>query len=582
MAQCPVNIDFETGTYSNWIYYRGSVAAGPVYTLTSSTTPTPGMHQLTSGSGTDYYGGFPIVSPGGGLYSFKLGHDTINAPAYKARYYVHVPSGGGIYSLIYRYAVVLEWPSTGHVPSTMPRMHVTAVDSATGTAIPCDDYLYVSNGSIPGFLPSSVSSTTGGGLDVTYKTWTTGNLKFPGESGKTATVDFLANGCSQTGHFGYAYIDMTCGLFANTTIGCASGTTILAGPDGYSSYQWVDSLTFSTSYGSSQVVSITAPTIKTTYAVILTPYTGYGCPDTLYTVVIPSTLFVTTRSDTAICAGNSVTLTTSATTTTGPITYMWTPSTGLSCTTCSSPVATPGTTTTYSVTATDASGCTKVKGVTITVYSVPTAISGPTNVCPGASISLSDAVTGGVWTTAPTTYGTINSSTGLYTGISSGVATVTYTVGGSCSISTTITVNSLPPAIGGPSNVCQGSSITETDGTTGGTWTVFPAVIASIGGSTGVLSAAVTGFAVSTAIVTYTPGTGCAALRTITVNPLPSVAGTTAMCVGGQYHVRHAIWRGLVCGSQHCRYDHPGYRYIYFRWCRHFGHYLYAPNGLCI
>ncbi len=532
MAQCPVNIDFETGTYSNWIYYRGSVAAGPVYTLTSSTTPTPGMHQLTSGSGTDYYGGFPIVSPGGGLYSFKLGHDTINAPAYKARYYVHVPSGGGIYSLIYRYAVVLEWPSAGHVPSTMPRMHVTAVDSATGTAIPCDDYLYVSNGSIPGFLPSSVSSTTGGGLDVTYKTWTTGNLKFPGENGKTATVDFLANGCSQTGHFGYAYIDMTCGLFANTTIGCASGTTILAGPDGYSSYQWVDSLTFSTSYGSSQVVSITAPTIKTTYAVILTPYTGYGCPDTLYTVVIPSTLFVTTRSDTAICAGNSVTLTTSATTTTGPITYMWTPSTGLSCTTCSSPVATPGTTTTYSVTATDASGCTKVKGVTITVYSVPTAISGPTNVCPGASISLSDAVTGGVWTTAPTTYGTINSSTGLYTGISSGVATVTYTVGGSCSISTTITVNSLPPAIGGPSNVCQGSSITETDGTTGGTWTVFPAVIASIGGSTGVLSAAVTGFAVSTAIVTYTPGTGCAALRTITVNPLPSVAGTTAMCVG--------------------------------------------------
>ena len=83
-AQCPTNIDFETGTYATWVYYRGSVAAGPTYSLTS-TAPVPGMHALTSGAGTDYYGGFPIVAPGGGAYSFMLGHDTIGAPAYKAR-----------------------------------------------------------------------------------------------------------------------------------------------------------------------------------------------------------------------------------------------------------------------------------------------------------------------------------------------------------------------------------------------------------------------------------------------------------------------------------------------------------------
>ena len=529
-AQCPTNIDFETGTYATWVYYRGSVAAGPTYSLTS-TAPVPGMHALTSGAGTDYYGGFPIVAPGGGAYSFMLGHDTIGAPAYKARYYVHVPSGGGIYSLIYHYAVVLENP--GHPASQQPRMIISAVDSATGAAIgTCDVYTYVADGSVPGFLPSTVVSRTGGTADVNYKTWTTGNLKFPGESGKTATVDFLANGCSATGHFGYGYIDMTCGLFANTTIGCASGTTVLAGPDGYASYHWYDSTTFTTSYGTSEVVSITAPTTRTTYAVVLTPYTGYGCPDTLYTVVIPSTLLITSRADTSICAGNSVTLTTVASTSTGPITYMWTPSTGLSCATCASPVATPSVSTTYSVTATDGLGCTKVAHTTITVFSVPTTIAGPSNVCPGNSISLSDAVVGGVWTSSPTAYGTINSSSGLYTGISTGVATITYTVGGSCSITTVITVNALPSAIGGPSSVCQGGTITETNTTTGGSWLVSPAVEASIGSSTGVLNAAVTGFATSTATVTYTPTTGCAAYRTITINALPSVVGTTAMCVG--------------------------------------------------
>ncbi len=523
VAQCPTNIDFETGTYNNWVYYRGSVAAGPTYTLTS-TAPVPGMHQLTTGTGTDPYGGFPIVAPGGGSYSFKLGHDTTNAPAYRARYYVHVPTGGGIYSLIYHYAVVLENP--GHSASQQPRMVISAVDSATGSSIPCALYTYVADGSVPGFLPSSV------GGDVNYKTWTTGNLKFPGESGKTVTVDFLANGCSPGGHFGYGYIDMTCGLFANSLIGCASGTTILSGPDGYAAYHWYDSATFSTSYGTSQVVSITAPTVITTYAVVLTPYTGYGCPDTLYTRVQPSTLFITSRADTSICAGNSVTLTTVATTATGPITYMWTPSTGLSCATCASPVATPSVTTTYSVTATDGSGCTKVAHTTITVFSVPTTISGPSSVCPGNSISLSDGVVGGVWTSSPTAYGTINASSGLYTGISTGVATVTYTVGTSCSITTVITVNALPPAIGGPSAVCQGGTITETNTTTGGSWLVSPAVEASIGSSTGVLNAVVTGFGTSTATVTYTPTTGCSAYRTITINPLPSVVGTTAMCVG--------------------------------------------------
>jgi gliding motility-associated-like protein len=61
----------------------------------------------------------------------------------------------------------------------------------------------------------------------------------------------------------------------------------------------------------------------------------------------------TASGGTTINYGSSVSLTA-----TGGGTYAWSPSSGLSCTTCASPVASPTVTTQYCVTATDAIGCT--------------------------------------------------------------------------------------------------------------------------------------------------------------------------------------------------------------------------------
>jgi gliding motility-associated-like protein len=52
---------------------------------------------------------------------------------------------------------------------------------------------------------------------------------------------------------------------------------------------------------------------------------------------------------------------------TGGGTYIWAPSTGLNCTTCPNPVATPTITTTYYVTVTDSEGCAVSKSVTLIV-----------------------------------------------------------------------------------------------------------------------------------------------------------------------------------------------------------------------
>jgi len=57
----------------------------------------------------------------------------------------------------------------------------------------------------------------------------------------------------------------------------------------------------------------------------------------------------------------------------------------------------------------------------------PSAITGPTTVCETDSITLTDTVAGGVWSSSNTTIATVT-STGIVKGISGGVVTISYTV----------------------------------------------------------------------------------------------------------------------------------------------------------
>lgn len=80
---------------------------------------------------------------------------------------------------------------------------------------------------------------------------------------------------------------------------------------------------------------------------------------------------VTVSPNATICSGNSATLTAG-----GADTYVWSPTTNLSSSTGSSVIASPTTTTTYTVTGTASNGCTNSAQVTITVTPPPTANAG--------------------------------------------------------------------------------------------------------------------------------------------------------------------------------------------------------------
>jgi gliding motility-associated-like protein len=379
------------------------------------TGPLPNRHVITNTGGTDPYGFFPTVSPGGGNHSLKLGNDNVNSQAERARFYVHVPAGTNNYSLIYRYAVVFEDP--GHLPDEQPRFEVTARDSATNQILPCANFVYVAGNGIPGFQQSIVNDT------ILYKTWTTATLNLSGWEGHTIAIDFKTGDCDLGAHFGYGYVDMSCGLFQVAGSACGSATTTFTAPPGFEFYTWYNE-NYTSQVGSGQVVTIPTPGSTSIYHVILTPYSGFGCPDTLTTTVNISNINVASSNDTTICPGGSAQLNVNATGNMAPFDYAWTPTTGLSCTNCANPIASPTTTTTYYVNVIDTVGCSKMDTITVNV-TPPTNISiSSQNVnCYGGNTGSANAtVTGSApfnytWSTTPpqTTPNAANLSAGTYT-----------------------------------------------------------------------------------------------------------------------------------------------------------------------
>ena len=175
----------------------------------------------------------------------------------------------------------------------------------------------------------------------------------------------------------------------------------------------------------------------------------------------------------------------------------------------------------YSVTVSNASGCTATSAVTtVTVNAAPSTPvitpSGPTTFCSGGSVDLtSSAASGYLWSPGAAVTQTITANaTGSYS--------VTITDGNGCSATsavTSVTVNPIPstPVItpSGPTTFCEESSVNLTSSSaTGNTWSTTETA-QTINVSTG-----------GTVTLTVTVN-GCvspAASQAITVNPSPTVS----------------------------------------------------------
>ena len=164
---------------------------------------------------------------------------------------------------------------------------------------------------------------------------------------------------------------------ANTTAadcGVSNGSIALSVSGGTSpySYGWLPS------GGSSQTASGLAPGI---YTATVTDILGCQTTTSSSIVALGTLDIIATPDLSVINQGESVTLLA-----TGATSYTWSPTTGLSCTECPMPNASPVQTTTYIVTGSDTSGCTGTASATVVVNEICDDLYVPTVFAPNHSV----------------------------------------------------------------------------------------------------------------------------------------------------------------------------------------------------
>ncbi len=300
---------------------------------------------------------------------------------------------------------------------------------------------------------------------------------------------------------------------SNAIIAPAAATTFsVSGVSGVTKYQWQRNTSGTTggtwvnitsasmdpapgTYGSFTTTTTAATNTLSLNAVPAT-WNGYGyrcqainCAGTVNST--PALLTVTssacatvnagtvTPTPTTFCGGGSQLLTLSGATAGIDVTYQWASSatgaggsfTNIPSATNSVYTPTVSATTYYQVTSTctvTSATATSATAV-ISIHPIPavSSITGGNTMCTGTPLTLSDATTGThVWSSSNLAVGTINSSTGVVTGLTAGTTNITYkytdaTTTCTANAVTTVSVNVTPSFTVTPSSssLCAGSTV---------------------------------------------------------------------------------------------------------------------------
>lgn len=357
---CP-NMGFENYDFSGWTGGIGTVSTGgtyPNYTSTGTTIQNGAGSNVSVNNTTNYHtimtlppvsnvwpnvngwdslackavgsqtiSQIPVVSP----FSFDPVSVRMNGAAanYRAcRLKFITTTSSTNQRLSFSYAVVLQNPS-GHTAGESPYFKVEVKNEATGTVLPgCTSYTFNPKSTVP--ADSLFQSNVGSAFDPTfYRKWQYYSVDLSTlPIGTSISLNFEVGGCTQSGHWGYAYVDAECGGIGNAYANMCSGSTFatLVAPTGFTSYQWLD--------GSGPIAGATNDTLivnpatpGTTYTVSLVSPGGCALSQTVQVQL--TTVNIINLNTTSSCAGGaSGSAYVQASGSNGIYTYTWTSTSG--------------------------------------------------------------------------------------------------------------------------------------------------------------------------------------------------------------------------------------------------------------
>ncbi|MBT8195583.1 MAG: choice-of-anchor L domain-containing protein [Bacteroidia bacterium] len=465
-------INVSVGTYTVTITDAAGCTVSTSAQVTATSSPAPAISGVTSictGFNTNFDAGAGYTA-----YNWSNGSSTQNITV----------STGGTYTVTVTDAngctgsdnialtVNPNLMPTVTGPSGICMGDVASIDAGTGYAT----YLW-SNGSTNQTISSSVTSSY------------------------TVTVTDV-NGCSGTGQFSLNVNALPAPAISGNTIICTNASTTLDAGSGYSSYLWSNGNTG----------NLVSTSVANTYTVTVTDANGCSNTASAAVNVLPNPSPSITGVPT-ICSGFTSVLDAG----TGYSSYSWSTGAGSQ----SLNATNSGV---YTVTVTDASGCTGTNDFSLTVNPNPIPlILGQTDICVGdvATLNSNTAFSSYVWSNGASTNVINTSVAGLYT------LTVTDPNGCTGSDQLSLTVHALPtPSITGANVLCDGNSSVFDAG--GG----YSTYLWNTGASTQIINVNVAG----TYTVTVSDNIGCEnetdRALAVNQNPVPVITGVNAFCDG--------------------------------------------------
>ncbi|MDD5570792.1 MAG: T9SS type A sorting domain-containing protein [Bacteroidales bacterium] len=496
--QCAAGMSFEDGAGAGWQGRYGGwrLAWTPAcnqFTWDTPNTPanfSGGRFMINSGTSRDpKIEMVPVVAPGGGNYSFRIGApgaglSTIgqaegysfmvpgdwkirNHAASEAMEYCFTvdPNNAGFG---YKYSCLMDNPM--HNAVQQPYFEVYLYEQATGTKITCGEYQHWPGDGKSPFYYVGKNSDVSMNAGNCFTPWTDVLTDLSGFAGQTVCVIMRQKDCSgnyavpnsppwdsaEAGSHGvYTYFDTYCvSLNIEQPEFCSGDTSIqICAPFGYKSYQWDSLQSGLQSPFDQRCIIVKNPVAGYLYVVTVTSDSGCSF---IKTVIFDNLPFTLTK-DTIMCISESKILSASVLSPTNPpYNYSW--STGSSG---SSIQISPAASTTYSVSVTNGNGCSSSQSVSVGIKSCNLGTNAiNSSICMGNCYTINADAFGGTppyaytWNTGQNSSDificpTINETYKL---------TIMDNVGDTVTKSVTITVNSLPNVELTGDDVCIGQS----------------------------------------------------------------------------------------------------------------------------